>query len=120
MKKILVLDDEEDYVNVLVQLLEPAGFKVLSAGSASEAFTLLEAVTPDLVVVDWNLPDKAGLDFVKEMRGQRKFDRTRGVMHTVRDSESDQLSAYLEKADMYFTKPINPETFLEKVKKLLK
>ena len=119
MKKILILDDERDYINILTQLLEPAGFKVMAAGSVKEAFVLLDMVTPDLMLVDWNLPDRTGIDFIKEVRALRKFDKTRVVMHTVRDSDGDQLTAYLGKADMYFTKPINPGVFLEKIKKLL-
>jgi two-component system phosphate regulon response regulator PhoB len=119
MKKILVLDDEPDYVNVLTQLLESAGFKVMAAGTVKEAFVLLDTVMPDLMVVDWNLPDKTGIDFLKEVRELHKFDKARIVMHTVRDSDGDQLTAYLGKADMYFTKPINPEVFLEKIKRLM-
>lgn len=119
MKKVLILEDEQDYVNVLTQLLEPEGYKVLAAGTVKEGLNLLEVITPDLLIVDWNLPDRTGIDFVKEVRAQKKFRNVRIVMNSIRDGESDQLAAYLERVDFYFTKPIRPEVFLGKIKKLL-
>ena len=119
MKKVLILEDERDYVNVLTQLLEPEGFKVLSANTVHEGLNILEMLTPDLMIVDWNLPDGTGIEFVKAVRAQKKFKKVRIVMNSIRDAESDQLAAYLERVDFYFTKPINPEVFLGKIKKLL-
>lgn len=119
MKKILIVEDEKDYANIMTQLLEPQGYKVALAGSVKEALNLLEMINPDLLIIDWNLPDKTGLDLVREVRGNKKFRKVRIVMNTIRDSEGDQLSAYLESVDFYFTKPIKPEIFLEKIHKLL-
>lgn len=119
MKKVLILEDEQDYVNVLTQLLEPEGFKILVAGTVKDGLNLLEMITPDLLIVDWNLPDRTGIDFIKEVRAQKKFKNVRIVMNSIRDGESDQLTAYLERVDFYFTKPIRPEVFLGKIKKLL-
>ena len=119
MKKILILEDEQDYVNVLTQLLEPEGFKIAVAGTVKEGLNLLELVTPDLLIVDWNLPDRTGIEFIREVRAQKKFRNVRIVMNSIRDEESDQLAAYLERVDFYFTKPIKPEIFLGKIKKIL-
>ena len=119
MKKILILEDEQDYVNVLTQLLEPEGFKIAAAGTVKEALNLLGMVDPDLLIVDWNLPDGTGIDFIKEVHARKKFRNIRIVMNSIRDTERDQLTAYLEHVDFYFTKPIKPEVFLGKVKKIL-
>ena len=119
MKKVLILEDEQDYVNVLTQLLEPEGFKILVANTVKDGLNLLEMITPDLLIVDWNLPDRTGIDFIKEVRAQKKFRKIRIVMNSIRDAESDQLTAYLEHVDFYFTKPIKPEIFLGKIKKIL-
>ncbi|MDD2804057.1 MAG: response regulator [Elusimicrobiales bacterium] len=119
MKKILIVEDEQDYVNVMTQLLEPEGYKIAAAGTVKEALNLLEMFTPDLLIVDWNLPDKTGLDLVRELRAHKKFKKVRVVMNTIRDAENDQLAAYMEDVDFYFTKPIKPEIFLGKIKKLL-
>lgn len=119
MKKILIVEDESDYVNILTQLLEPAGYKVAAAGTVREALNLLEMFTPDLLIADWNLPDRTGLDLVREVRANKKFRKVRIVMNTIRDSENDQVSAYTEDVDFYFTKPVKPEIFLGKIKKLL-
>ena len=119
MKKILILEDEQDYVNVLTQLLEPEGFKILVANTVKDGLNLLEMITPDLLIVDWNLPDRTGIEFIKEVRAKKKFRNIRIVMNSIRDGESDQLTAYLEHVDFYFTKPIKPEVFLGKIKKIL-
>ncbi|MDD5208993.1 MAG: response regulator [Elusimicrobiales bacterium] len=119
MKKVLILEDEQDYVNVLTQLLEPEGFKIVAAGTVKDALNLIEMIAPDLLIVDWNLPDGTGLEFIKEVRAQKKFRKVRIVMNSIRDAESDQLAAYMEHVDFYFTKPIKPEIFLGKIKKIL-
>lgn len=119
MTKVLIVEDEPDYANIITQLLEPEGFKLATAATAKEALNLLEMVKPDLMIVDWNLPDRTGLELVKEVRAQKKFRKLRIIMNTIRDSENDQISAYMEEVDMYFTKPIKPAIFIEKIKKLL-
>ncbi len=119
MKKVLIVEDEQDYVNVLTQLLEPEGFKILVVNTVKDGLNLLEMITPDLLIVDWNLPDGTGIDFIKQVRAQKKFKKVRVVMNSIRDGESDQLAAYLEHVDFYFTKPIKPEVFLGKIKKIL-
>lgn len=119
MKKILIVEDEQDYANIMTQLLEPQGYKIAVAGTVREALNLLTLFTPDLLIVDWNLPDKTGLDLVRELRAREELRRMRIVMNTIRDAEADQLAAYMEDVDFYFTKPIKPEIFLGKIKKLL-
>lgn len=119
MKKILIVEDEHDYANIMTQLLEPEGYKIAAAGTVREALNLLEMFTPDLIIVDWNLPDRTGLELVREVRAQKKLRKVRVVMNTIRDAETDQLAAYMEDVDFYFTKPIKPAIFLGKIKKLL-
>ncbi len=119
MKKVIIVDDEQDYLNIMTQLLEPEGYKIVTAGTIKDGLNLMELITPDLLIVDWNLPDRTGLDMVKEVRAQKKFKKVRIVMNTIRDAEGDQLAAYLEDVDFYFTKPIKPEIFLGKIKKIL-
>ena len=95
MKKILIVEDEQDYANIMTQLLEPEGYKVAVAGTLKEAVNLLEMIDPDLLIVDWNLPDGTGLELVKTVRAGKKGKAMRIVMNTIRDSEADQISAYL-------------------------
>lgn len=119
MKKILIVEDEQDYVNVLTQLLEPRGYKIEVAGTVKEGLERLESFAPDLLIVDWNLPDRSGVELVREVRASKKIRKVRIVMNSIRDGENDQVSAYMENVDFYFTKPINPEIFLSKIEKFL-
>lgn len=116
---ILVIDDEEDFHRILRRILEPAGYKVVSAFSAEEALRMLDAFVPDFAMVDWNLPAMTGFDFLKRVRGEKKLDKMRVAMFTVRDSEEEQLLAYSQRTDLYITKPVVPEILLEKIRNVL-
>jgi len=119
MKIILVVEDEEDFHRVLRRVLEPEGYKVVSSLSAEEALRLLEAVMPDLVIIDWNLPVMTGLEFVKILRQNPKFRKTPLIIYTVRDTEADQVNAYSLGIQFFLTKPVESAVLLAKIKQLL-
>ncbi|MCK5357329.1 MAG: response regulator transcription factor [Elusimicrobiales bacterium] len=119
MKRILLVEDEESYVNIMTQILESANYKVLVSNTVKNALNIAEATHLNLMIVDWNLPDKSGIEFVKTIRENKKFDNTRIVMNTIRDSDTNQIEAYNCKVDFYFTKPIQPEIFLRKIQTLI-
>jgi len=69
-KKVLVVDDEEDYVSILTHLLKKAGYAVESAGNGQEAIALCEDRRPDLVLLDVQLPDMEGFEVCRVLRGK--------------------------------------------------
>jgi DNA-binding NtrC family response regulator len=69
MSKILVIEDDTSFRNVLVQMLERAGFEVRQAENGTLAIKICETYSPDLVLTDIIMPDKEGLETIQELLG---------------------------------------------------
>ena len=119
MKMILIVDDEEDFHRILRRVLEPEGYKVVSSLSAEEAMRLLEAVVPDLAILDWNLPGMKGLELAKALKQNPRFKKIPLIIYTVRESETDQVDAYSHGIQFFLTKPAQSAVLIAKVNQLL-
>jgi two-component system phosphate regulon response regulator PhoB len=90
------------------------------AHAVLDARDLVDETLPDLVVLDWMLPDKSGIDFARELR---KDDRTRDLpilMLTARAAEDDKVRGLEVGADDYVTKPFSPKELVARIKALLR
>ncbi len=67
MVKILIIEDDVSFRNVLVQMLEKAGYEVEQAGDGNRALSICESFIPDLVITDIIMPDKEGLETIQEL-----------------------------------------------------
>lgn len=118
--KILVVDDESDYLNIAAALLSAEGWTVLKAASGAEGLAMASAGKPELVVLDIGLPDISGLDVNRRLK---KDPATAGIpvlLFTVR-SELDLVKKALhEGAAEYIIKPFDPDRFVNTVKKHLR
>lgn len=121
MKRVLMVEDEADFQAIVRRILEPAGFQVDGAGSAEEAWERLEKQgSADLFIVDWNLPGQSGIDFSRRVRADARFGRVPLVLLTVRNLPEEQIAGLRDSgADLYVTKPIDPEELLARVESLL-
>ncbi|MBI4669998.1 MAG: response regulator [Elusimicrobia bacterium] len=120
MAKILIVDDEPDFRLLLKHILGKAGHEVAEAAGAPEALGMLAKVKPDLAVVDWNMPVMSGLEFCRTIRQQKDFGHLPIVMLTVRQQDADHLEGIHHGADLYLTKPIDPQELLMRLAALLK
>lgn len=68
--KILIVDDEHDLVDAYVRLLERSGHRCIGAFDASEAISIIDAESPDLVITDLSLPDSSGVEIVRHVRAK--------------------------------------------------
>jgi DNA-binding response OmpR family regulator len=118
MKKILVVDDEEDYRILLSRVLERAGFKVFSAGTGAEGLKLFDERKPDLVMLDVMLPDMLGFDFLKKIRAGGAAE-TPVLLCTVRSAVSSLAQGVREGSTDYVIKPFVPEDLLKRVRAAL-
>lgn len=103
---MLVVEDEPDVAALIRRSLQlGAGMQVDLAGAGEAALHSLSRTTPELVILDWNLPGLSGLDVCRLMRRRPDTARVPIVMLTARGSEADKVSALDAGADDYVTKP---------------
>jgi DNA-binding response OmpR family regulator len=115
--KILIVDDDADLLALVAFALTQAGYAVVKAADAPEAVQVFESESPDLAILDINLPGGSGFDVCREIR---KRSRAPVMMLTVRGEEADLVKALDIGADDYLTKPFSPRTLLARIKALLR
>jgi len=116
--KILVVDDDLDLRGLTAYALRQGGYFVVEAGDGAAALAAFANESPDLVLLDVNLPGgMSGFDVLKKLR--EKSD-VRVLMLTVRASEEDEVIGLDLGADDYLAKPYSPKTLLARVRALLR
>ncbi|MDT8409498.1 MAG: response regulator transcription factor [Wenzhouxiangellaceae bacterium] len=115
--KILVVDDDIDLRSLIGFALRRDGLLAVEAGSVDAARRAFIDETPDLVILDVNLPDGDGISLCRELRVSS---RVPILMLTVRAAEDDLVEALEGGADDYLTKPFSPRTLMARVKALLR
>ncbi len=113
MPHILVIDDEDSIRRILKLNLEPQGFQVLEARSAAEGIVQIKSARPHLIILDLGLPDKPGLEVLKEIRTWSKVPI---IILSVRDEESVKVSLLESGADDYMTKPFSVAELIARIK----
>ncbi len=117
---ILIVEDELAIQELISINLKRAGHMVLCADSAEQAKKMINSVLPDLVLLDWMLPDMCGIEFARNLRRE---DRTKSIpiiMLTARVQESDKIAGLEAGADDYITKPFSPRELLARIKAVLR
>ena len=100
--------------------LSHAGFLPVRAFQTDQASQLMKEVLPDLVVLDWMLPGKSGVQFAKELRAN---DRTKDIpiiLLTARSEEMDKIAGLEAGADDYVTKPFSPKELVARIRAVLR
>ena len=115
-KKILVVDDEEEYRVLLCRVLGGAGYEVFSAGTGREGLKLFTSRNPDLVMLDVMLPDMLGFEFCHKIRGGQDAPQTPVLFCTVRSAVSSLARGVREGSTDYVIKPFVPEDLLKRVR----
>lgn len=119
-KKIMVVDDEEGFLEVVAKILEREGFDVIKANSGYSALELLKKEKPDLMLLDVMMPDMDGWSLCSKIRQNKEFKDTIIAMLTVKGSEEDKLKTFQRaNADWHITKPIEKEKLISTVNWLL-
>ena len=117
---ILIVEDEPSIAELIAINLSHAGYEVERAMQTDIASALMKDRLPNLLILDWMLPGKSGVQFAKELRAN---DRTRGLpilMLTAKSEESDKILGLDSGADDYVTKPFSPKELVARVKALLR
>ena len=119
-KKILIVDDEEDILDLLAYNLEGAGYQVMRGSDGVEAVELTEKFHPDLIILDVMMPRMDGIQACERIREKPEFASVPVVFLTARSEEYAELAGFEAGGDDYIVKPIKPRVLLKRLKALLK
>ena len=118
-KKILLVDDEQDILEILSYNLEKEGYKVFTANYGNEGIAKAKEIIPDLILLDVMMPEKDGIETCQEMRQIKELQKTLIVFLSARAEEFSQLAGYDAGANDYIVKIIKPKVLISKVNALL-
>jgi two-component system response regulator MprA len=118
MATVLVVDDDQKLATMLRRTLTYAGFQVSTAGDGNTALAQTHAQHPDVIVLDWMMPDLDGIGVVKQLRAAD--DKTLILMLTARDAVEDRVQGLETGADDYLAKPFAPAELLARLHALLR
>lgn len=119
MKKVLILEDEENIRSFVVINLQRSGYETVEAGSGAQALELLkEHPDIDVAVLDIMLPDIDGFEVCRRIRANNK--RMGIIMLTARTQEMDKITGLMTGADDYVTKPFSPAELIARLDALVR
>ena len=118
--KILVVEDEPAIQALIAVNLKRAGHEVIAALDAESARRHVDAVLPDLVLLDWMLPGMSGLEFARRLRADARTRAVPIIMLTARGAEADKVQGLTTGADDYVTKPFSPKELLARIQAVLR
>jgi two-component system phosphate regulon response regulator PhoB len=119
-KQILIVEDEKPIRDMIAFGLRRAGFTVSEAEDCSEARARIADSRPDLVLVDWMLPDQSGLELTRALKRNKETQDLPVILLTARAEEQDKVAGLEGGADDYVTKPFSPRELLARIQAVLR
>lgn len=120
MQKIMIVEDEDDIVTLLQYNLEREGFEVAAETNGGRAVDAIALWQPDLILLDWMLPEKSGIDICREIRESNDLRNIPIIMLTARGEEADKIEGLSIGADDYMTKPFSVPELVARIRALLR
>lgn len=117
---VLVVEDELAIFTLIEFHLKKAGFDVIYAPCAKTALVIIEQALPDLLLVDWMLPNMAGDELIKVLRNNSRTRLLPIIMLTAKGEESDKETGLNSGADDYVVKPFSPRELIARINALLR
>jgi len=124
MKKILLVDDDPDFVEGARMVLEKSDFEVVIASSGKECLERIKEEKPDLIILDIMMPKKSGFEVCKELKSNIEYNRIPVVMLTALKQKLSRTSYSIAEgleleAEDYLEKPIEPKVLVSRIKQIL-
>jgi len=120
MSTILVVEDEQPIRSMLEYVLSKEGYETVEAETVKQAHTVLNETMPDLVLMDWMLPDATGLQMVESMKQAPATCDIPIIMLTANSGEDHKLRGLNAGADDYITKPFSPRELIARIQAVLR
>ena len=118
--KVFLVEDEQSIITLVEYNLKKEGFKVAFSSNGEEALKEIKSHEPDIVLLDWMLPDLSGIDVCKSLKKDTKFRDIPIIMLTAKGEEEDKVSALNAGADDYITKPFGHAELIARINALLR
>jgi two-component system phosphate regulon response regulator PhoB len=118
--KIFIIEDETSIIRLVQHNLEKDGFIVSSAINGNEGLKDLKKFEPNLLLLDWMLPDLSGIEICKSIRKNTSFKNLPVIMLTAKGEEEDKIKGLDSGADDYLTKPFSYNELLARIKAILR
>jgi phosphate regulon transcriptional regulator PhoB len=120
LRRVLIVEDDKDIVELVRYNLEKEGYQTAVAGDGLTALSTLRRSPPDLILLDLMLPKLPGLEVCREIRRDQALNRLPILMLTARGEEADRVVGLEMGADDYVTKPFSPRELVARIKALLR
>ena len=118
--KIFIIEDEPSIIQLVQHNLEKNGFIVLSSVNGNDGLKELKKFQPDLLLLDWMLPDLSGIDICKNIRKDNSFKDLPIIMLTAKGEEDDKIKGLDSGIDDYLTKPFSFNELMARIKAVLR
>lgn len=119
-RKIFIVDDEEEILNLLTDVLEKNGFLVLTAKNTEDGYKGIIKSKPDLVILDLVVPNIGGVELCRLLREDHRSSHIPIIMLTVQNSEPAKVMGLTLGADDYITKPFSAKELVARINSLLR
>ncbi len=118
-KKIMVVDDDNDFVESITMILESAGYNTITADSGERCLEILQYEKPDLIILDVMMETiTEGFNIGYDIKSNPRYDNIPIIMvSSIKDDKGFRVEKELAHADDFLDKPFDPEIFLDSVKK---
>ncbi len=117
---VLIVEDEPAIIELVTFSLRETGWNVCSVQNVADAWAFIIRQAPQLILLDWMLPDQTGLRLLSRVRADRNFQDIPVIMLTAKSMEEDKIAGLNNGADDYVTKPFSPRELLARAKALLR
>ena len=118
--KIFIIEDEPSIIQLVQHNLEKNGFIVLSSVNGNDGLKELKKFQPDLLLLDWMLPDLSGIDICKNIRKDNSFKDLPIIMLTAKGEQEDKIKGLDSGIDDYLTKPFSFNELIARIKAVLR
>jgi len=120
LPRVLVVEDEPSIAELIAVNLRHSGFEAIRASDGEQAQREVDAVLPDLILLDWMLPGQSGAALAKQWRKHPRSKAVPIIMITARSEESDKVQGLDSGADDYLTKPFSTQELLARIRAVLR
>ena len=118
--KILIIDDEIHIVELIRFNLETSGYEVDIAYDGLDGYLKIKENKPNLILLDWMLPNISGIDMLKKIRSDKSLSNIPVIMLTTKNMENDKIEGLELGADDYITKPFSIKELLARISSVLR